>query len=203
MRDYVTEAEARIAERQARGDVAGVVEIAFRAYAPEILGYVAALLPERELAEAQEIAGELYCRLLEHGARFEGRSTYRVWMYRIARNLALHWRDKAATQRTHALRTLDASAMAAIEKSTTAEWEKTTLKLALQREREALSEEDRSLLLLLVDRKLTSSEVAEALSTADKTVTAAAVRQRFRRLRERLHDVLRSANAAHAKKGDV
>jgi RNA polymerase sigma-70 factor (ECF subfamily) len=177
--------ERDIASWLDRGDWAAAVALAFRAWGPDLLGYVAAILRDRDFADAQEVAGELYLRLLERAHQFERRSTFRGWMYRIARNLALSFLETPGVRRVRRLDTHEVEALEAV-RETTAMWRRSACKDALSRIREHLDSDEQTLLILLVDRQLTSEEVADVLSEGDEVMTAAAVRQRYKRLRHKL-----------------
>jgi hypothetical protein len=64
---------------------------------------------------------------------------------------------------------------------------------ALRRLREALDEDDQVLLSLRLDRELEWEELAALLSAEGAPVTAAALRKRFERLKERLGQMAQDA----------
>jgi RNA polymerase sigma-70 factor (ECF subfamily) len=61
----------------------------------------------------------------------------------------------------------------------------------LARLREALEPEERTLLILRLDREMSWNEVAEVLSGEGDPVDAAAVRKRFERVKDRLAKLAR------------
>jgi RNA polymerase sigma factor (sigma-70 family) len=186
----VAEVEARIEAFLARDDWSGAVEAAFRGYGEEVLRYIVTLLRDRNRADGPDLASELFLALLERRSQFQRRSPFRGFMYGIARNLAISALRGASRRPAVSLDAAPAGALVREVRDSTNEWQKTTTRDALAEVRAGLDVEEQTLLVLIVDRKLSSAEVAQAMSDPGRVVTPAAVRKRFERLREKLREKL-------------
>lgn len=165
-------------------------------YGPELLGYLHAMAPSA--SEADELFSDLCERIWKGLPTFRWASSFRTWSYTIARNLI---RDRLRAQCGPAgrvLRLSDASEISKIAdrvKSTTAVYLKTAAKTRLQQIRDAMDPDDRTLLILRVDRKLAWRDIAAIMAGdeagADDVIKLSAkLRKRFERLKERLRDEL-------------
>ncbi|PZF83015.1 RNA polymerase sigma factor [Micromonospora deserti] len=74
-----------LARAAARGD-AGAVDALLAAVRPEVLRICARLLPNRE--DAEEACQDTLLALATGITRFEGRSSFHTWLYRLAANRA-------------------------------------------------------------------------------------------------------------------
>jgi RNA polymerase sigma factor (sigma-70 family) len=178
--------EKEIGARLDAGDWNGAVTVAFRGYGGEVLRYIVTVLRDRDRAEAQDLAGELFLSLVEHRSAFERRASFRGFMYAVARNLALTALRNAARRPVVRLDSQAEEQLVEEVRTRTREWLRTPAKDALADIRAGLDVEEQTLLVLIVDRKMSSDEVARALSDPDRPVNAAAVRKRFARLRRKL-----------------
>jgi len=171
--------EARIQEALARRAFDQAATLAIRAYGPEILGYLTRVVG----AEAAADAFSLYSEQLWKGmAGFEGRSSVRVWAYRVAWSAARRVSSETYRQRRTRLRTSMASRLAAEVLSAQVPPRADDLEVL----RQELEPEERALLVLRLDRRLAWDEVAEALRADGEPVEAATLRKRFERLKEKL-----------------
>jgi RNA polymerase sigma-70 factor (ECF subfamily) len=160
---------------------------------PEVGGYLASVaIDGDEAAEAFSAFAEDVWRGLS-AFRFE--SSLRTWCYVIARRALARYRRGAARRRERQvpLSALGpASRIAAEIRSQTTTWRKTEVKDKVRALREGLKEEERELLMLRVDRKLSFAEIARVLSEEGKADDAAlkksasTLRKRFERLKERI-----------------
>lgn len=171
---------------------------ALKGYGGELLGFLHAVVGDP--AGADEVFS-LACEKAWSGLpsfRFE--STFRTWIYGVARNLAY---DRWRVQRRRADRfePLDdnsrAAQIAAHVRSSTAVHLRSQTKTALQRIRDALPPEDRMLLVLRLDREMAWTEIARVLAddaeeAADVAREAARLRKRFERVKTRLSEQLRA-----------
>src|SRR5262249_31073451 len=100
-------------------------------------------------------------------------------------------RRRAARRREQRLATDDLSKIVHEVCDRTPTFLKTEARTKLERIRESLEPEERSLLLLRVERELPWREAAAIMSEGGEPVDAAALRKRFERLRRKLHDLAR------------
>jgi RNA polymerase sigma-70 factor (ECF subfamily) len=182
--------EEDIAEALARGEADRAASAAIRGYGPQILGYLTRVLGS---ADDAADAFSLFSEQLWRGMRgFEGRSTVRVWAYRVAWSAAMRVAEDGWRRRRERLRTSMASRLAA-EIVTTASRAGAGDDAELQRLRSALAPEERSLLVLRVDQRLSWSEVAEVMRDAGEPVDEAALRKRFERVKRKLRELAASS----------
>jgi RNA polymerase sigma-70 factor (ECF subfamily) len=177
------ELEERALELLAAGDYRAAAEAAIRGYGPEILGYLTRVLRSSDdAADAFSFWAEDVWKGI---GTFRGRSSVRVWCYRVAGNSAARVSGEAWKRRRERMRTTMASRIAADVRSTTAA-SRDREASEMDRLRDSLSDEERQLLVLRVDRRLSWQEVAEVLGVEGKPVDEAAVRKRFERLKAKL-----------------
>jgi RNA polymerase sigma-70 factor (ECF subfamily) len=176
--------DARVSEPLAAGDQRAAATAALEIYGPPIHGYLIAVL------RSQSAADEAFALFAEDVWRglpgFRGASSFRTWVYKVAWHAAMrHLRDPFA-RRGRRLRTSEASAIADRVSAAASRDARKELADRLSRLREALTPDERALLVLKVDRELKWREIAEVLSTPKKPVDEAVLRKRFERLTEKL-----------------
>lgn len=183
--------ESAIEAARLRGDTDAVARQVMRAYGPEILSWLRGVL---DPAEADEVFGAFAEGMWRALPRFAGRSSYRTWCYAIAR------RSMSMARRTHARARVRPggddrwSELAAEVRTATSPWLKTEVKDAFRRLRDALPLEERTLLVLRVDRGMEWAEIAEiwaaedALDEAARRRLVAGLRKRFERVKARLRE---------------
>lgn len=171
---------------------------AIEGYGPEVLGYMHTV--GRGEVDADEAFSELCERLWRGLPTFEWRSTFRTWMYVVARNVMHNHHQSRRGQRARVVPLADAPEVAEVAervRTTTAVYLKTETKTRLQAVREALDPDDQTLLVLRLDRKLSWSETAivlcggEVTEEADVAREAARLRKRFERLKSQVTQRLR------------
>ncbi|MBV1859368.1 MAG: sigma-70 family RNA polymerase sigma factor [Nannocystaceae bacterium] len=172
------------------GDMEAAATLAIRSYGPELLGYLHAML---HTTDPDELFSTLCEQLWRHLPSFRWESSVRTWAYVVARNLARGEARAAAGPRgkVEGLRETHASRIAADVRSTTAIHLRTDSKDALQRIRDGLDPDDRTLLILRVDRGMAWRDIVAVLGADgppgdDPAKAAAGLRKRFERLKERL-----------------
>jgi RNA polymerase sigma-70 factor (ECF subfamily) len=133
-------------------------------------------------------------RLWQTMRRFEWECSLRTWCYRLARNAAIDQHRAARGKKNVGLSSApEVFAMAAQVRTTTMSALRTANRTALERLRDELSEEDRSLLVLRVDRQLEWNEVALVLGGGEEaapTFDEAALKREAARLRKRFQIVV-------------
>ena len=190
-----TTIEDRIRLAHDAQDFDEAITILLRGYGPEILGFLVARLRDEN---AGSEAFSIFCEDLLRGLpKFAWRASARAWAYAIARNAANRW---ATAPHRRAERNVALSQAGAL--GDVAEKVRTTTLLHLRSEvkdrftqlREQLSQEDQTVLILRVDKKMSWSDLASVLLYADDAVEdeaalkreAARVRKRFQLIKEKL-----------------
>ena len=174
------EGEVRVRQLLAGGDADGAATEALRALGPAILGWLRALHgPD----DGDEVFAEFAERLWKGLPGFRGESPLRAWAYRIAWNASHSFHGDAWQRRRLRLDTSAASRLAAnVSRSLGPSADEPRLR----RLREMLPPDDHTLLVLRLDREMAWEEIATVLSGSGTPVTAAALRKRYERLKEKL-----------------
>lgn len=136
----------------------------------------------RSRAEAEDVVQDVFVRLLEHRRSLSAVRDLRVWLIRIAWNLALDRRRRIRPEQMDEIfaQSLVASSVPADQALDEAERMKSVL-----RELERLPRGERHVLLLSAIEELETAEMAEVLGRSESAVRALLFRARTR-LRERL-----------------
>jgi RNA polymerase sigma-70 factor (ECF subfamily) len=167
----------------AKADLRGAATEAIRGFGPLVLKYLRSVL--RDEAEAKEAFSQFAENLWKGIGAFRGESSFKTWSLRLASNVALNIRGEAWRRRGRRFATGEASAIAEDIRS------RSVLRVerhrqALEKLRESLSVEDRSLLALRIDQELSWTEIADIVAEGGKPVETATLMKRFERLKERL-----------------
>lgn len=184
----MTELEERIVELLARGEEKEAATAALRALGPEVLGYLESVLGDPDDARDvfQQFAEDLWTWLPSYRG-----GSLRAAAYRIAWHAAARFRRQAWRRRRERMRTTMASRVAASIASPESRLA-TSPQDRLERLRASLDPEERTLLILRLDRELSWSEVAEVLSGEGDPVDSATVRKRFERVKDKLAKLARA-----------
>ncbi len=172
------------------GDTRGAATLVLRELGPEVLGFLSGVLGDVDADEVYSAWSERLWRSLKG---FEGRCSLRTWTYVLARREISRFRKG---MRRHAEGRVPLSQLQdvlAVPKTRT----RNTMATAKQRQltalRDALPIEDRTLLILRVDRKLSFDEIALAFAETPESMTeverrreAARLRKRFQLVKQRL-----------------
>ncbi len=183
--------ESALFELHAGGDYQACLTRALDLYGQELHGFLRARSND---GDADEIYSVVCAALVEALPRFERRASFRTWMYQIARfTVARALRGRAAPHLPLSQVSDPAQLIARRSEPPSHLGEAAQARLAALRAE--LSEADRELLYLRVDRGLDWREVAEALGEGaepDDAVTrrSAALRKRFERLKGRIRQQL-------------
>jgi RNA polymerase sigma-70 factor, ECF subfamily len=180
--------EADIRTAWERGDFAAATTIALRLYGPEVLGFLVATLRDNDKAEeAFSVFAE---RLWETMNRFEWKCSVRTWSYLLARNAYadLHRREARHHRARVALSNAPISKIAARVRTETMALLRTEKRTAISQLRDELPEEDRSVLVLRLNRELAWRDIARVLGAKEDAIDseAARLRKRFQLIKERL-----------------
>jgi RNA polymerase sigma-70 factor (ECF subfamily) len=185
------EAEAEILALLRAGDVAAAATLAIRRYGPEIMGLLVAL--HGDAADADDAFALFAIDLWRGLPTFGGRSSIRTWAYVLARHASAKQRRRVRRE-VHDSAALDAAV--AHVRTETRELLRTPSRDRIARLREALTPEDRLLLVLRVDRDLEWLECARIMSDeGDDPETLARISARLRQRFQAVKDKLRKAAA--------
>jgi RNA polymerase sigma-70 factor (ECF subfamily) len=180
--------ELSIRERLEAGDEAGAATAVIEALGPSILRYLRSML--RVEGDADDAFSQWSENVWIGLPAFRGQASLKTWGYRLAWNAAQNLRNEAWRRRGQRLATGQASALAqSIRTRSVVVVERQ--RRALDELREALSEEDRSLLILRLDQQLSWNEVAEVMATDGNPVDPATLMKRFERVKTKLGDLAR------------
>ena len=152
-----------------------------RGYGGELYSFLVSTL--RDSSDADE-AFSIFCEDVWRGlAGFRRSSSYRTWLYQVARHAAFRLRrgEGRRRKRTELDGGSAAELIAAEVRTTTAAFLKTDVKDKFRALRDTLRPEDKELLMLRLDRELDWSDIAAVLEE-----DAATLRKRFERLKEKL-----------------
>jgi RNA polymerase sigma-70 factor, ECF subfamily len=180
--------ESRIRALLAAGDYDTAVTVTLEAYGSGVLAYLCAMLGEDDARDAfSHFAEDLWRGF----PSYRGECSARAWSYRLARFAAASLARDAYRVRRQRLRTSAASRLAArIVSSSTLAYDRHRERLA--RLRAALTPEERTLLVLRVDREFEWDEISAVLAGESAPVTSATLRKRFERLKSKLAELARA-----------
>lgn len=181
--------DREVQELLAAGDVRGAATAALETHGRDLVGYLRTLLrSEDEAKEAFSVVAE---HLWQGLPRFRFDSALRTWAYRLAWNTAFNMREEAWRRRVRPFVSGELSAVAEeIRTATAVRLDRHDRQLDLLRRE--LSEEERSILVLRVDKGLSWQEVASVMAAEGAPVDAGTVAKRFERLKARLAERARA-----------
>ncbi|MGI4831573.1 MAG: RNA polymerase sigma factor [Janthinobacterium lividum] len=142
----------------------------------------------RSQAEAEDVVQDVFLRVLKHQRSLPAVRDLRVWLVRIAWNLAMDRRRRIRPEQLD-----DAFARSLVASTTPADQaisEAAELRAVLD-ELERLPKKERHVLLLSAIEEMNTTEIAAVLGKSESAVRALASRARAR-LRERLENKARS-----------
>jgi RNA polymerase sigma-70 factor (ECF subfamily) len=176
--------EERIGRLLDEGDRRGAASEAVRGYGHPVLVYLMKLLGDTDAA--QEVFGRTTEKLWRGIGQYRRECSVRTWFYKLAWNAAADYRKEARHRRERRLQTNELARAEAEVRHSTQRYLRTEARERLARLREGLDPEDRSLLVLRVERRLSFREVAEVMSDPDRPLDEQALRKRYERLKDRL-----------------
>lgn len=151
-------------------------------YGAEILTFLASVHGDRD--EACEVFSEACEDLLRSIPMFRGECSMRTWFYAIAKNASRrHFADPYRKRRAALEPALDLETPV---RTATATFLRTEWKDKFRALRERLDPEDRTLLVLRVDRGMAWDEIARVLDEEKTPASSAALRKRFERIKTAL-----------------
>lgn len=167
------------------GDVSAAATAAIRGYGPEILGFLVAI--HRSDQDADDVFSLFAERVFRGLSSFAWDASLRTWAYTIARNTSANF-VRGRKNRARRELAADSAELALVEqqvRSETRPYLRTDVKDKLARIRDALPPDDRTLLVLRVDKRLEWKDLARVMLGDDRPVTAADVSREAQRLRKR------------------
>jgi RNA polymerase sigma-70 factor (ECF subfamily) len=184
--------EQRLREHMATGNLSAATTEAIHGMGPTVAGYLRILLrDEEDAADALSVWAESVWRGLPS---FEWRSSFKTWAYRLAYTSAMKLRRRAHHRREVRLPTSKWSALVQEVRTSTLSVDRRQQRL--DQLRAHLSAQERMLLFLRVDQRLSWNEVAAVLSTRDAAVTAQSLRKRFERLKNKIAGLARKRSCS-------
>lgn len=188
--------EQAIRAHHERGDLKLAADAAVRAYGAELYRFLLGQLCNT--ADTDDVSAELWADVWRSLPVFEWRSSFRTWVYVLARRKAAEFLNAPRRRRTRPLSDTQLSQLEAHLRSTF--WSRVGRaedKVAALRA--SLDARDRALLYLRVDRSLTWEEAAEILlERPASTKEIANLRQEFSRLTKRLRRMAEEAGIDRA-----
>ena len=188
----MADTEAAVRERASAGDHTAAADALVRGYGPEIVTYLAGVIrTSDDLADVFATFCEDICRGLP---RFRFESSVRTWSYVVARRAALKHMREAKTRARRFDGPAELEAIVDAIRTTTIEYLRTTNHDKLATLRAQLDPDERTILILRVDRQLPWREIA--LVMADGDLEGDALRRREQVLRKKFEGIKRSLREA-------
>jgi RNA polymerase sigma-70 factor (ECF subfamily) len=169
-------------------------------YGAELLGFLVREL--RNGDDASDAFGQFSETFWKTLPSFEWRCSARTWAYKLARRVASHYRKRERRQERQQPLTQLSQLSIAVERVRTATlaYKRTDVKDRFQELREQLPQEDQTLLILRVDRRLSWLELAEIMlgdeaapSPEQLKTEAARLRKRFQLAKDQLRKLAEEA----------
>jgi len=189
------ESEVEITARIRAGSFEQAATLALETYGAELYGFLVNHFGGE--SAAAEVFGQLGEDLWKGIPQFGFRCSVRTWLYVLARNASSRYRRSPWQRQRTSESALD-HAIARV-RSGTAPWLQTEVKDRWRTLRESLDPDDRSLLVLRIDRDLPWDDCAritledEAADDADIAREAARLRKRFQFVKDDLRDRAKAA----------
>ncbi len=177
--------EAELIERAAKGDSQAFGQLVER-YQRRVVGVAMAVVHNQD--DAIELAQETFIRAYENLSKFESRSSFSTWLYRIAANLSIDFRRREG--RHVVLRGEDAdnefNRIPTDQGDSFKEASRTELSARLREALEELTPEHRAVILLREVEGLSYDEISDVLQCPRGTVMS-----RLHYARGRLRGILK------------
>jgi RNA polymerase sigma-70 factor, ECF subfamily len=197
--------EERIAHLREKGDLHAAATIAIQTFGPEVLGFLLTTL--RNEGDASEVFSQACEDLWRSLGRFDGRCSMRAWLYKLARTASSRFRRAPHRRPGRLVRLSDVAEPIERVRSETLQHLRTSVKDRFAMIRDSLEEDDRALLVLRVDRKLSWREIARTFALDDESEESlrrleGRLRQRLQRVKEEIRTRAREAGLLGATHDD-
>ena len=180
--------ERQIGEQLDAGDLKAAASSIVRAYGPQLLGYLRAILP----GDAADEAFAVFCEFLWTGLPgFRRESAALTWSYHLAWGAARRILEDPFRRRAEVLSSGAAAELVAEARTTTAAHLKAETARGLEALRAELDIEEQTLLVLRVDRDLSWSDIARVVEDDESTAVQARLRKRYERLVDKIRTLAR------------
>ena len=160
-------------------------------YGPEILGYLSRTMNDEQAAD--DVFSDFCEDLCRSIGRFERRSLFRTWAYRLATSARARFWEDPYRRRGERLVSEEIGKIEQQVRTETHAWMRTEVKTRFAELRRFLDAEEQTLLTLRIDKDLSWEEIAEVMTPAAETVDdrvirkrASSLRQRFKRLKDKI-----------------
>jgi RNA polymerase sigma-70 factor (ECF subfamily) len=193
--ERVSAADGELLAQLRQGQLREAATGALKVYGSDIYALFMSLHRNRDDADE---AFSVFCERLWQGlGRFEGRSSFRTWVYTVAWHASLRLRERQQSRREVLISDSQFSALALEVRSSTLSRLGEERRTRLQELRETLPAEDQLLLVLRIERELDWKDLARVLNPdveLDEPALAresARMRKRFQAVKERLRALIR------------
>ena len=180
--------EAELAALYRCQDHAGATTLLLRRYGSEILRFLVAMA--RDPSDADDAFSQFCLLFWQHLPRFRAECSFRTWSYVLARTALAQLRARRRRQQPEVALSREAAAVAEQVRSETRRYLRTEEKHRLAAVIAKLDENDRMLLLLRVQRRLSWADVTRIFAGEEEhddealSRRSAALRKRFERLKQ-------------------
>lgn len=182
--------EARLRALADQDQLHQVAEEGLRAYGGELYGFLARSMDNPD--EADEVYAQTCADIWAGLERFRWRCSFRTWAYRLARSARARFARDGYAHRRVSLLTDELEQVIAQARTATLPWLRTHFRHEIASIRAELSEDDRALLYLRIDRRMSWPEIAAALDDSEDPATlkraAQRLRTRYHRLKNHIRD---------------
>jgi RNA polymerase sigma-70 factor, ECF subfamily len=173
----------------ARGELDRATEETLRAYGPELIGWLSAILPSA--ADAYDAFSRMSEDLWKSLRRFDGRCSLRTWCYMLARHATARVRGSAGRRHEVLVSQIPSLAQAVTQIWNTTRRHEKQVHDVYAEIRTLLDDDDQTLLALRVDRNLAWRDIAQVLlgegaSDDELGRKAATLRKQFERVKDQL-----------------
>jgi RNA polymerase sigma-70 factor (ECF subfamily) len=184
--------DARVKRLLSAADTTAAATLVIETLGPELLGYL--WVAAESWGDADELFSRVCERIWRGLPKFRFESSLRTWAFVIARHRVRTGLERARTRKPDvSLSEVEQLVhLVAAVHSTTQLHMRSDSKQRLERLRQTLDPDDRTLLVLRVDREMAWRDIAEVMADGDEdhTRVAAKLRKRFERVKQRLREQL-------------
>jgi RNA polymerase sigma-70 factor (ECF subfamily) len=183
--------ERELRELCQRGNFTKAVARALKEFGPEIMGLMSSIIHDYD--RSQEAYSQFSENLLRGLPGFRWESSFRTWVYRLARNACYQLMRGESARSERRVNESELSEVPINPRSVTHPWQRTSVKSRLHVLFESLDPRQRTLLFLRIEQRLPWKEVARVMAEEEWELTdveltrkAATLRQQFKQLKDHL-----------------